>query len=92
MLHVGPDLSRKRVDVHVMKDAGETVDTWAVLPDRAGLHALARGLEQHGTPVYAAIEVDDRGALRPRRELELAGVARRRGRCGAGERSCATCL
>ncbi len=65
MLHVGLDLSRKRVDVHVMNDAGETVDTWAVLPDRDGLHALARRLEQHGTPVYAAIESMTGGAVRP---------------------------
>jgi hypothetical protein len=40
MLHVGLDLSRKRVDVHVMNDVGETVDAWAVLPDRDGLRAL----------------------------------------------------
>jgi transposase len=51
MLHVGLDLSRKRVDVHVMSDAGETVDVWAVLPDSDGLRALARRLEKHGEPV-----------------------------------------
>lgn len=72
MLHVGLDLSRKRVDVHVMNDAGETVDTWAVLPDRDGLHALARRLERHGSPVYAAIELMT-GARYVHDELELAG-------------------
>ena len=43
------------MDVHVMNDAGETVDTWAVLPDRGGLGALARRLQKHAEPVYAAI-------------------------------------
>jgi transposase len=72
MLHVGLDLSRKRVDVHVMNDAGESVDTWAVLPDRGGLRALVRRLEKHGEPVYAAIESMN-GARFVHDELELAG-------------------
>jgi transposase len=72
MVHVGLDLSRKRVDVHVMNDAGETIDTWAVLPDRDGLGALARRLEKHGEPVYAAIESMN-GARFIHDELEMAG-------------------
>jgi transposase len=72
MLHVGLDLSRKRVDVHVMNDAGESVDTWAVLPDRGGPRAFVRRLEKHGEPVYAAIESMN-GARFVYDELELAG-------------------
>ena len=72
MLHVGLDLSRKRVDIHAMTDSGETVDTWAVLPDRDGLRALVRRLEKHGEPVYAAIESMN-GARFVHDELEMAG-------------------
>ena len=39
MLHAGLDLSRKRLDVRVLDDAGDTaLETWTP-PDRDGLHA-----------------------------------------------------
>jgi hypothetical protein len=38
MLHVGLDLSRKRVDVHVLDEQGHAVwvGRWFTLPSRAG--------------------------------------------------------
>lgn len=57
MLHVGLDLSRKRLDVHVLEDAGETVKVTIAPPDREGLAHLVREVEQlGGGPVSAAIE------------------------------------
>jgi hypothetical protein len=55
MLHVGLDLRRKRVDVHVMNDAGDSVDTWAVLPDRGGPRALVRRLEKRSRCVNCTL-------------------------------------
>ncbi len=72
MMHVGLDLSRKRLDVHVMNDEGDTVDTWGVLPDRDGLDALVRRLDKYGEPVHAAIE-SMTGARFIHDELERAG-------------------
>ena len=37
MLHAGLDLSRKRLDVHMLDDAGETVEITTAPPDRDGL-------------------------------------------------------
>lgn len=54
MLHVGLDLSRKRLDVHVMDEGMATVAVTGVLPDRDGLRSLARRFD--GQPVRAAIE------------------------------------
>lgn len=57
MLHVGLDLSRKRLDVHVLEDAGETVKVTIAPPDREGLAHLVREVDQlGGGPVSAAIE------------------------------------
>ena len=50
MLHAGLDLSRKRLDVRVLFDAGDTAfETWAP-PDRDGLHALVQRVERFGEP------------------------------------------
>jgi transposase len=54
MLHVGMDLSRHRLDVHVMDEEGGLVAETAVVPDRAGLAGLAA--RYRGRPVRAAIE------------------------------------
>jgi hypothetical protein len=51
MLHAGLDLSRKRVDVRVLDDAGETaLETWTP-PDRDGLHSLVQRVGRFGEPV-----------------------------------------
>jgi len=57
MLHVGLDLSRHRLDVHVLDDAGETVEVTTAPPDRDGLAHLTREIGRfRGGPVLAAIE------------------------------------
>jgi hypothetical protein len=39
MLYAGLDLSRKRLDLHLLDGAGETVDVGAAPPDAEGLAA-----------------------------------------------------
>ena len=56
MLHVGLDLSRKRLDVHAVDEEMVTVEVSGVLPDRDGLRSLVDRLARHGQPVRAAIE------------------------------------
>ncbi len=43
MLHIGPDLSRRRLDVHVMKEFGQTllVDAWPPDADALRVKGLA---------------------------------------------------
>src|SRR6187551_3047203 len=57
MVHVGLDLSRTRLDVHVMDESGAPLAVTTALPEAGGLAALAAriGAEFDG-PVYAAIE------------------------------------
>ena len=43
MLHVGLDLSRKRIDVCLISDQGELIDRFTAIPDRDGLHGLPAG-------------------------------------------------
>ncbi len=43
MLHVGLDLSRKRVDVCLMSGEGELVDQFAAPADRDGLYGSCAG-------------------------------------------------
>lgn len=73
MLHVGLDLSRKRVDIHVMNDAGEIVHTWAVLPERDGLRDRASPRETWRAG-HAAIESMN-GARFVHDDLEMAECA-----------------
>jgi transposase len=56
MLHVGLDLSRKRVDVCLISDQGELVSEFPAPVDRDGLRGLARRVEAYGEPVRAVIE------------------------------------
>jgi transposase len=72
MLHAGLDLSRRRLDVHLMDEAGALVEATAVAPDADGLHGLARSLGKFGQPVRAAIESMN-GARFVHDQLELAG-------------------
>jgi hypothetical protein len=54
MLHDGLDLSRRRLDVCLIDDAGEVVEHTAAPPDADGLSHLAERLR--GQPVRAVIE------------------------------------
>ena len=73
MLHVGLDLSRHRLDVHVLDDAGETVEVTTAPPDRDGLAHLTREIARlRGGPVLAAIESMN-GARFVHDTLELLG-------------------
>lgn len=58
MLHVGLDLSRRRLDFCVLDRWGVRVESGAVPPDADGLRGFARGVEQRQGPVVvrAAIE------------------------------------
>jgi hypothetical protein len=41
MLHAGLDLSRRRLDFHLLDQEGETVEVGAAPPDADGLRGLA---------------------------------------------------
>jgi transposase len=56
MLYAGLDLSRQRLDVHLLDEGGEAIETLAVSPDADALHTLAERIDQHRQPVSAAIE------------------------------------
>src|SRR6266545_4211250 len=71
-LYAGLDLSRKRLDFHLLDGAGATVERGATPPDVDGLHHLSERLARHGAPVRAAIESMN-GARFVRDQLELAG-------------------
>jgi len=56
MLYAGLDLSRQRLDVHVLDEEGRTVDVLAVHPDAGRTEDLASRVLRHGQEVSAAIE------------------------------------
>src|SRR5712692_5987340 len=57
MLHAGLDLSRKKLDVCLLSDAGEHLDQLVSPPDGDALRTLARRIEDtHREPVCAVIE------------------------------------
>src|SRR3954447_8261474 len=70
MLHVGLDLSRRRLDVCALGGGGELVAEAAVAPDADGLRGLVERFG--GMPVRAAIESMN-GASFVHDQLELAG-------------------
>jgi transposase len=72
MLHAGLDLSRKRLDVHVLDEAGASVVVTAVSPDVESLRRLAEEVEEHGGRIRAAIESMN-GARFVHDQLELCG-------------------
>jgi transposase len=72
MLHAGLDLSRRRLDFHLLDELGETVEVGAAAPDADGLRSLAVRVGRHGQPVQAAIESMN-GALFVHDRLERAG-------------------
>jgi transposase len=72
MLYAGLDLSRKRLDFHLLDAEGATVEVGAAAPDADGLHGLTRRLDRHGEPIRAAIESMN-GARFVHDQLEPAG-------------------
>jgi transposase len=66
------DLCRTRVDVHVLNQAGETVEVTAVAPDAGGLRSLVDRLRCARQRVRAVIESMN-GARFVHDQLELAG-------------------
>jgi hypothetical protein len=55
MLHVGLDLSRRRLDVCVLSGEGELVEELAAPPDLEGLRYLVRKVAAHRDPVVQAV-------------------------------------
>ncbi|HVA84971.1 MAG TPA: IS110 family transposase [Candidatus Saccharimonadales bacterium] len=72
MLYAGLDLSRQRLDVHVLDEDGRTVEVTAVRPEADALRTLVTRLGLHGQEVTAAIESMN-GARFVHDQLELAG-------------------
>lgn len=56
MLYTGLDLSRKRLDVHVMDEDGTQVEVTAVRPDADALRTLTALVSRHGEPVTGVVE------------------------------------
>lgn len=56
MIHAGLDLSRKRLDYHLMDEGGRRLAAGAVAPTADGLAALSARVVLYGQPVRAAIE------------------------------------
>src|SRR5436189_2005277 len=71
MLYAGLDLSRKRLDFHLLA-GGATVEAGAAPPDADGLRGLSQRLDGHGAPIRAAIESMN-GARFVHNQLERAG-------------------
>jgi transposase len=72
MLYAGLDLSRQKVDVHVLNEAGETVTATWVSPTRDGLHGLVGRIALYGDQVAGVVE-SMTGARFVHDELELGG-------------------
>jgi len=72
MLYAGLDLSRQRLDVHVMDETGGTVEVTAVRPDADALRTLVSVIGRHGQEVTAVIESMN-GARFVHDQLEVAG-------------------
>ena len=56
MLHAGLDLSRKRVDVCLLSDAGELLGQFPAPVDRDGLYGLTRRVAVFDQPVRGVVE------------------------------------
>jgi hypothetical protein len=72
MLYAGLDLSRQRLDVHVLDEDGRTVEVTAATPEVFGLRELVARISRHGQEVSATIESMN-GARFVHDQLELAG-------------------
>jgi transposase len=56
MLHVGLDLSRRRVDVCLISSEGELIDHFPAPADRDGLYGLTRRVAVYGEAVRGVVE------------------------------------
>jgi transposase len=72
MLYAGLDLSRKRLDFHLLDADGATIEVGAAPPDADGLRGLSERLARQGEAIRAAIESMN-GARFVHDRLELAG-------------------
>jgi len=72
MLYAGLDLSRKRLDFHLLDAEGATVERGASPPDADGLQQLSERVARHREPISAAIESMN-GARFVHDRLELHG-------------------
>jgi transposase len=72
MLHAGLDLSRRRLDFHLLDERGETVEVGSAPPDGDGLRGLADRLRRYRQPIRAALESMN-GARFVHDQLELRG-------------------
>jgi len=76
MLYAGLDLSRKRLDVHILDEDGRTVEVTAVSPDAPGLRRLAAHVLRFGDGVDGAIESMTGHASSMTRSSDTAGMSR----------------
>src|SRR4051812_49759048 len=65
MLHVGLDLSRTRLDVHVMDEAGAPLAVTTAAPDAGGVASLAHRGGELGGPGAAGVGAVNGGRLLP---------------------------
>jgi transposase len=72
MLYAGLDLSRKRLDFHLLDAEGGTIEVGAAASDVDGLHGLTERLDRQGESIRAAIESMN-GARFMHDQLERAG-------------------
>ncbi len=72
MLHIGLDLSRKRLDYDLLCKDGSRSERGAVPPDANGLRGLVSRVNVYGEPICAAIESMN-GARFVHDELERLG-------------------
>jgi transposase len=72
MLYAGLDLSRQRLDVHVLDEEGRTIEVTAATPEVFGLRELVARISRHGQEVSATIESMN-GARFVHDQLELYG-------------------
>src|SRR5919107_3085299 len=86
MLHVGLDLSRTRMDVHVMDETGAPVLVTRSAPDSGGLASLVCRVGGFGQPGAAAIE-SMTGARFVHDQLELRGWEGEVADAGLGQRA-----
>ena len=55
-MYAGLDLSRQRLDVHVMDEDGSAIEVTAVRPDADALRTLTAVVSRHGQPVTGVVE------------------------------------
>jgi transposase len=84
MLYAGLDLSRKRLDFHLLDGQGATVEVGVSPPDVDGLRVLTERVGRHGAPIRAAIESMN-GARFVHDPARAGGLAGRDRRCAEGE-------